>query len=270
MRLALSSYTYPWAVGVPGHAPETPLRALDLLQRTSALGVHVLQIADNLPLAELSPSGLEELAATANDLGVDLEVGTRGIEQNHLREYVELAKMLGSPLLRVVVDRADDQPTPAEALTRLSAMEGHFRDHGITLAIENHDRFRAQELADLVQSLGDWTGVCLDTINSFGALEGPAVVLKTLAPLAVNLHLKDFAIRRMDHNLGFVIEGRPAGAGQLDVLDLLDLLERYQRVDTVVLELWTPPAPSLRETVDKEEHWARNSIDYLRSVARLD
>ena len=72
-------------------------------------------------------------------------------------------------------------------------------------------------------------GVCLDTVNSFGALEGPAVVVEALAPLAVNLHVKDFVVTRHSSQMGFTVEGRPAGQGSLDVPWLFRELSRLLR-----------------------------------------
>ena len=53
MRLGIGSYTYGWAIGVSGHAPERPMGALDLLERAAELGVGLVQVADNLPLHRL-------------------------------------------------------------------------------------------------------------------------------------------------------------------------------------------------------------------------
>ena len=39
MRLGIGSYTYTWAVGVPGHLPLRPLSAIDLLANASRLGL---------------------------------------------------------------------------------------------------------------------------------------------------------------------------------------------------------------------------------------
>ncbi|NTW36601.1 MAG: hypothetical protein HGB17_10810, partial [Syntrophobacteraceae bacterium] len=50
MRLGIGSYTFPWAVGMPGHRPAQPMTALDLLDKATQLGVGVVQICDNLPL----------------------------------------------------------------------------------------------------------------------------------------------------------------------------------------------------------------------------
>lgn len=269
MRAALSSYTYTWEIGVPGYAPPQPLGLRELIHRTHQLGVSVLQVADNLPLDALSDGDLHDIAAGAHAVGVDIEVGTRGIDDEHLLRYIEIARVVGSPLVRIVIDRGGDRPTPADAFSRLRGLEADFRNAGLTLAIENHDRFSVKELAGLVEGLGDWTGICLDTVNSFGALEGPEVVVATLGPLAVNLHIKDFAIRRADHAMGFTVEGRPVGSGALNVRWLLDRIEEYGRVRTGVIELWTPPEPTIAATVAKERRWARESIDYLRTHTAL-
>ena len=50
MQLGISSYTYTWAVGVPGSMPPKPLSAYDLVDKAFNLGLGVVQIADNLPL----------------------------------------------------------------------------------------------------------------------------------------------------------------------------------------------------------------------------
>ena len=263
MRLGLSSYTFPWAIGVPGHPPDDPLSATTLVRRTRDLGLGLLQIADNLPLHRLDPASLDALEAVAIECAVELEVGTRGIGPE-LRTYVELAERFGASFVRLVVDRGDDRPTPAEAVARLSAYEGAFRACGVRLAVENHDRFRSAELAGVIEQLGDWVGICLDTVNSFGALEPPRVVVDRLGPLTIALHLKDFTIHRHPHSMGFEIEGTPAGSGLLDVPWLLAALAEVAVVPTAVLELWTPLEAPLSATIATEAAWAEQSIAYLR------
>ena len=55
MRLGVGSYTFVWAVGVPGfEQPQQPLTAAKLLELAAELGIGVVQIADNLPLDRLS------------------------------------------------------------------------------------------------------------------------------------------------------------------------------------------------------------------------
>lgn len=267
MRLGISSYTYTWAVGVPGHPPPQPLAATDLLDKAAQLGVSVVQYADNLPLDKLSPDALETFEAHAADLNLSIEVGTRGIAHDHLRTYLRLAQRLKAPILRIVIDTADHHPDQDEVVNTLREIIPEFERAGVTLAIENHDRFKARTLADVVQRLGsDYIGICLDTVNSFGALEGPEVVLAALGPLVVNLHVKDFAIFRASHMMGFTVEGRPAGQGQLNVPWLLDELRGLGVDPNAILELWTPPEEELSATISKEEEWTVESVEYLRSL----
>jgi sugar phosphate isomerase/epimerase len=110
----------------------------------------------------------------------------------------------------------------------------------------------------------DHLGICLDVANSFGALEGPEVVVDTLAPLAVNLHIKDFDVFRAHHMMGFLIEGRQVGQGRLDIPWLLNRLRAAKVDPNAILEQWTPPEETLAQTIAKEDRWATNSVRYLR------
>ena len=273
MHLGISSFTYTWAVGAPGHPPERPisqwhpLDAIGLLDRAAELGVHLVQIADNLPLDQLSPSELDAFAKHAAELDINIEVGTRGIGHENLRTYLGLAERLGSPILRVVIDTADHHPDAKEVVAIIKGVIPDFKRAGVCLAIENHDRFKATTLADIIKRIGSqYVGICLDTVNSFGALEGPDVVLEALGHLVVNLHVKDFTIFRASHMMGFTVEGRPAGQGRLNVPWLLKELSSLGLNPNAILELWTPPEETLSATIEKEDAWAVTSVEYLRTL----
>ena len=200
---------------------------------------------------------------------IELEIGTRGIQPELLRQYMALASSVGSPIVRTLIDTADHHPSPDEVVATLRTIIPDYESAAITLAIENHDRFRVRTLAQIIERIGsDHVGVCLDTVNSFGALEGPEVVVDVLGPLCVNLHVKDFRVRRVDHLMGFVVEGTPAGQGMLDIPWLLDSLNKHQHDPNVILELWPPPEPDLAATIAKEERWVSESIAYLRQHIR--
>lgn len=267
MRIGLSSYTYTWAVGVPGFPPRDPMSPAGLLARASLLGVGVVQFADNLPLHALSAAEVDEVAADADDHGITVEVGCRGIGPG-LSRYAQIAQRFGAHFVRLVIDSTDDHPTPAETVARLREFESEFRAAGLTLAIENHERFTCAELIGILDGLGDWTGICLDTVNSLGALEGPKAVVAALGPRAINLHLKDFSIERHRHQMGFDVVGAPAGEGMLDVPWLVRALGATA-VETAILELWTPPEPSLEATIAKEAEWAERSVAYLVTTPGL-
>ena len=267
MRLGVGSYTYSWAIGVPGHRPQHPMTAVELLNTAAGLGVHVVQVADNLPLDRLSPAELDDFEHHASELDVSVEVGTRGIDPDHLRTYLRLAQRFGSPILRVVIDTADRHPPENEIVDTIRAIIPEFEQAGVCLAIENHDRFTASAFARMLDRVGsDCVGICLDTVNSFGALEGPQVVVDVLGPWTVNMHVKDFAIFRASHLRGFTVEGRPAGQGRLDVPWLIGRLRDLGRDPNAILELWTPPEDTLSATIAKERAWAETSVEYLREL----
>jgi sugar phosphate isomerase/epimerase len=241
--------------------------ALSLLDRAAQLGVRVVQFADNLPLDALSPAELDALEQRALAGGFQIEVGARGLALDHLRCYLRLAERFRSPILRVVVDTAAQRPSEEAVIETARALAPELERAGVCLALENHDRFPVRTLARIMERVNSSRlGICLDTVNSFGALEGPDVVVAALGPWTVNLHVKDFAIARASHKLGFTVEGRPAGQGQLNVPWLLERLRAFGRDPNAILELWTPPERTWAETVAKEAAWAAASVEYLRAL----
>ena len=177
-------------------------------------------------------------------------------------EYARIARRLKARLLRFVIDDADFHPKP-EDVTAILRECASLLD-GLLLGIENHDRFTAATLRDIIERAGcERIGVCLDTANSLGAGEGIDVVAATLAPLVLNLHIKDFHIARVPYLMGFTVTGRPAGGGGLNLPRLLQQLAG-SRCETAVLELWTPPESRPEDTIDKEAAWATRSIEYLK------
>jgi sugar phosphate isomerase/epimerase len=251
---------------VPGYPLQPkPITPADLVGKAAALGVRLLQIADNLPLYRLADSELAALDERAAGLHIVIELGVRGCDPESLRASVRQAQLLRAPLIRILLDRNHDEPSPDEIVARLQVVLPELERAGITLAIENHDRFRAQTLRRIAERVGhERVGICFDTANSFGCLEGPDAVLAVLAPHVVNLHLKDFVVRRVPHKMGFTIEGRPAGQGQLDIPALLSNLRAAGRNPNVVLELWPPAETSVAASIEKEAVWARESVRYLR------
>ncbi len=267
MRLGISSFAFGWAVGIPGYPPPQPLSAVGVVERAAALGLDLVQFGDKLPLHELPPAELDALEERARALGVGIEVGMRGTGRDILLAYLALARRFSSPFVRVMVGMPGRDPTAEEVVAAMQAVLADYERAGVCLALENFETFRAAELAEMVRRIGgDCVGVCLDTVNSAGALEDPQAVVESLGPLTVNLHVKDYVIRRPDHRLGFVIEGRPAGQGQLDIPWLLDAVRDNGHDPSVVLEQWTPPDASIFETIATEEHWAAESLRYMRHL----
>ncbi len=266
MRLGISSFTFPWAIGGIDSDHPVSMTAFELLEKSHALGADVLQIADNLPIAGLSNEELGELKAKADDLGIALEVGTRGIATANIDRFLEIATILGSPILRIVIDTKDHEPTLDEINSLLTPFAEKFRLLNIKLAIENHDRLNCADFNQIIDRLGDdWVGICLDTVNSLGAVEAPNTVVPALAPRAINVHMKDFEIIRSNGQMGFTVQGTALGQGRLDVQEVIAAVGGPKRDITSVIELWTPRQSTYEETVALEESWAAQSVKFLRA-----
>jgi 3-oxoisoapionate decarboxylase len=266
MRLGIGSYCYVWAVGIPGYAaPEPPLSVEQLLEKATKLGVHVVQIADNLPLHALSAAEQDKVYQSARRRGIHLELGTCGIEPDHLLKYLEICSRMKAPLLRTLLDSPGQCSSPGEAVAKLRCVSAAFAAAGVSLAIENHDRLPAAALAEIVRQVDSpRVGICLDTANSLSCLETPATVVEIFGPWTLNLHVKDFRYVRLPHGKGFVVEGCSAGRGQLDIPWLLAALGKQRPSLSAIVELWPPPEATVEQSVAKEEAWTAESVRYLR------
>lgn len=267
MRVGIGSWTYPWAVGVPGYLPDSPMTALDLVERAVELDVRVVQIADNMPLHLLGEADLEVLARAAAAADVTLEVGICGFAEQYLRQYLHVAAAVGSPLLRVVIDSPQVEPTREEILATLRAVLPDFERAGVDLLIENHDRFTAAQLAQIVRAAdSEALGVVYDTVNSLGSLEDAERVLEVLGPWIRNVHIKDVAISRAEHRMGFHVVGAPAGQGDLRLPMLIEEISALGRDMTLLIEQWPVFDGDVETTIRTEAQWAQQSVEHVRGL----
>lgn len=257
MRLGLSTYACTWAI----NAPKNPMDAIGFLHCAHNHGFSLVQIADNIPLGNLSAAQLEHVHQTALELVISVEVGIRGLTDANMETYIRICQQMEAPLLRIVADSDSYHPTKEQIIQSLRIWEPVVREKGIVLGLENHDRFSCRDLRFIMESVASpFVGICLDTVNSFGAMEGPAYVIEMLAPFVVNIHVKDFRIFRPSHMLGFVLEGTAAGEGKLDIVGLLANPYIQNRPQTTaILELWVSPQSTVEATIETEQQWIARS-----------
>lgn len=270
MNLGISTYTFTWAIGVPNFEQlYKPMTLEGLFKKALELGVNLVQICDNFPLHKLDNGELNNIFLLASKMGIEIEIGTRGVNPEHLIKYLEIAKHLNAKLVRTMIHADDSTPSIEEAAAWIRQIERNFSDSDTYIAIENHDKHKSQELVNLIKKVDSpYVGICLDTVNSFGALECPKQVINLLAPHAVNLHIKDFNITRVQHQMGFSVMGCAAGDGLLDIEGTLSTLLKCGRNPNVILELWTPFTETIEKTVDLENQWSKKSVEYLRRIIK--
>ena len=271
IRLGIGSYTYGWATGAYSSDEIAAARTLpyltskELVDCACELGVTVLQVCERPSLHLLEEGEIDELARYAQARGVSLELGTTGSDPGHLHRYLELADRLDAHLIRTLFLNPSDHLR--EETRRLARLAPSLEERGITLAIENHERYASSDLVGLLRAVGsERIGVCLDTVNSLGRGEGVAEVVGALMPYTKCLHVKDFVAIRGKSNMGFEIVGAPTGTGRLDIPAHLAAFRAVCPDGSVILEQWTAYTGNFEESVRIQEEWAREAIEYLRTM----
>jgi len=269
VKLGISTWSVPWSIGVPGYPPPPqPGDVMRLLNRAVDLKADVLQIADNLPLSRMTEGELDRLQEAACLREVTLEAGTRGLDSQHLGQYIRIAHRIGARLLRTVLSGCLCGPEQmAQAEAGIRGVLPLLERQDVTLALENNEAFSAAEFAGLIRRIGSpYVGICLDTANSLGRPETLETVVEHLAEHAVMLHAKDYDIRRIDTRMGFSVVGRAVGDGRVDFDYVLAALRRRGRDHiSVIVEHWPPFEGTIEATLQTESEWLARSVRFLRS-----
>ncbi|CAL9277829.1 3-oxo-isoapionate decarboxylase [Streptomyces sp. SudanB5_2050] len=262
MAYGISTYAYFWRVS--DRAPE-PMTLPAMLRDTAALGGEVFQICDYAPIESYDAARLADVRATADDLGLTLELGTRGIRPEHLLKYLDMAGELGVTLVRSMLNTADHRPDTAEAVALLKEAVPRYADAGVTLGLETYEQVATDDLVDVVRAVDDpHLGIVLDPGNSVARLERPVDVVTATAPYVVNIHVKDFAFTRRDGWVGFTYAGCPLGEGLLDHDGMVAAVRPAERGINQIVEHWLPWQDEGYEATARLEHqWTQHSIDTL-------
>lgn len=264
LKLGISTYSFPWAIGVAGFLPRHPMTAEALINYAVRKKISHVQFADNFPLHLLDDKELDHLKDLADNNHIQLETGTRRLTVDHILSYLAIARKLQSPFMRVVIDDQEFKPGADTIIDTILELLPYLKEAGVILAIENHDRLGAAILEEIVlRTSTELVGICLDTVNSVGANEGLGQILPILLPYTVNLHVKDFVVERVPDKMGFVVRGTPAGGGMLAIPELLESVKVFRKCRSATLEIWMDREKTIEETIAKEEQWVESSIDYL-------
>jgi 3-oxoisoapionate decarboxylase len=279
MKLGINAYTFMWSIGFHGPNPDFPDRAarpdhpltlMNLLEKAHQLGVSLVQTGPNLPLEDLTEAELEQFIRQAQDWGITLELGTRGLDYDHLVGQLALAQKIGARLIRTIpvvngYYAGEGRQIPPVLRKILPVLE----NADIQLAIENGG-IPADDLSAALDEVDSpYAGLVLDMVNSLAVSEGWKEVTRKLARHVMCLHYKDFTMRRAWHMMGFICEGTPSGKGMVDTPWLLDELKVSPFDFNVIVELWPPEQLQLEETIRLEQQWAVESVAYLRKYIKF-
>lgn len=263
MAIGLSTYSFFW------RASERVSHPLDLpamLQQTAELGAGVFQICDYKAIEVLNIGQLRDLKRQADELGLVLELGTRGLETEHLRKYLGIAEVLDVRLLRSMFNSNSLKPTADQGFELLQRVLPEFVEQDVKLALETYEQVPTSTVLGVIERIDSpWLGICLDPGNCVAALENPKDVIDATAERVLNLHVKDFAFSRRDGWVGFTFAGCPMGEGLLDYAYMRGKVRPAARQINQIIEHWLPWQLDAATTCALEDQWTRHNLNYLNA-----
>lgn len=261
MAIGLSTYAFFWEWS---DRNPRPITLEGMLAKTAALGAAVFQICDYPPVESLDADGLAAIRRLADDLGLILEVGTRGVRHEHLLRYLDITEALGSLLLRSMVQRGPEAPSAQESIDSLRMLVPELERRDVVLGLETYEQVPTSELLAIIDAVASpRVGICLDPGNTVAALELPMDVVRSCAGRVVNLHVKDFGFSRRDGWVGFTFAGAPLGEGLLDYPGMVEIVRPQERGINQIIEHWVPWQGDISSTVELERAWTQHNLTYL-------
>ena len=262
--IGLGTYAFFWQ---HSDRVDEPLSLRGAFEHTRALDVDLFQICDYAPLEGFTDREIAEAAAAARDLGLAIELGTKGIEPAHLERFLRLADAFDARLVRSMVYAPHSRPTATEAQTWLRRALPAYESGDVTLALETYEQLPTTELVALVSSFGSRSlAICLDPGNVVARLERPRDCVELTADLVANVHVKDFAFARQDGWVGFTYGGAAMGTGLHDYPHLLETVRPRERGINEIVEHWLAWQGDAQTTIRTEREWTRRTVEYLRST----
>lgn len=261
MAIGLGTYALFWEWSARN--PE-PVSLAGMLDRTRQLGLGVFQICDYPAIEEFTPAQLAETRTRAAELGISLELGTRGVRRDHLLAYLDIADALGCRLLRSMVQCGPGTPTLEESRGLVAGIVPELERRDIRLALETYEQISTDDLLGVVAAANsERVGICLDPGNTVAGLENPMDVVRRCAARVLNVHVKDFAFSRRDGWVGFTFAGAPLGEGLLDYDQMTALVRPDDRAINQIIEHWLPWQGDIETTIAVERQWTEANVARL-------
>ena len=263
--IGLGTYAYFWQ---HSDRVEEPLSLVGALEDTRAQDVSLFQICDYAPLDAMTDAELSDAARAARELGITIELGTKGIVPEHLSRYLRMAEIFEARLIRSMLYGPDSRPSLAEAQVWLRSTIRDFESAGVTLALETYEQVPTADLLGVIDRVGSaQLGICLDPANVVAQLENPKACVEQTAALTKNVHVKDFAFARQPGWVGFTYSGAAMGSGLHDYAHLLATVRPRERGINEIVEHWLPWQDDAQTTIRTEREWTRLTLEHLRSTS---
>jgi 3-oxoisoapionate decarboxylase len=212
-------------------------KAPALLDYASSLKLDSVLISDLDAFESLEEKYLAGLKAKADDLALQIHVGTWsicptsksfktkwGTAEEHLALAIRVAKNVGSSVVRCVLGAGEDRKTDGGIEARIAdtvkvchACKSRAIDANVKIAVENHaGDMQGWELARLIEAAGkDYVGANFDSGNACWTIEDPLETLRVLGPYIVTTSLRDSMV--WEYEQGAKVQWTAMGEGNVDL-----------------------------------------------------
>lgn len=254
LRVGLNPFGIAYTVGLQGkntaRANPNGIGLDGFVGLAEAIGARAIE----LPVAMLEPLGeaglhrLQERLA-ARDLSSVLSSPMQLKEAGVACAHALNARVIRMSLTDVLCgDRAqkgdlwpeivDNTRCALEASARLAA------DHGLQVAIENHQDFTSGELLEMSEAAGPNVGICFDIGNALAVGEDPCAFARTVAPRVKHVHLKDYRAQWTDE--GYRLVRCALGDGTVLFPEVVRILGEHHPTLTASIEVGALAARHVR------------------------
>lgn len=272
--LGLDSFAYHYAGGLWEYSPTRRMTAEDYLTKATELGLDGVQFCDTGHFPNLSDGYIDHLGAEAGNMGLYVELGTGGLDPEHLRTVLVAASRLNSTVVRTFIGRP--RPTNSDGVDALlqscvqplTAVAAVCDSLGVSLAIENHCDITTTELVRLVEMVDSpWIGICFDNGNTLALFEDPLESLERAQPFIKSVHLKDYQIAPTVD--GYVLVGCALGEGIIDLSGTLSVLASQAPDANLNIETFVGTYPVRWPTVDELSYLPEDMARGVAEIKRL-
>ncbi len=246
MKVGIDSYCYHRFFGEVYPQQSKPPRRMtleDFIDRARQLGVDGVSLESCFIPHKDDAGYLRSVKERLDEYGLDrvyawghpdgLEGGKNRKEYKAMIASLDHASAIGAKVMRIVgsslMFRFEDHQQQIRRLTKmLKAAVKVAKDYRIKLAIENHIDFTADEILQLIESVGSsYLGLNFDTGNFARLLDDPVRGMEKLAKYTLATHIKDLKVNPAAAVTDwYFFSTAPVGDGFIDNLKLAKLLKK--------------------------------------------
>ena len=281
MKVGIDSYCYHRLLGEvypEQQPPATPLTMERVIDRAHELGCEGISL-ESCFFPSFDAGYLADVRARLDAYGFDrvyawghpdgLEAGRNPQAKEDLVRHIHHAKAIGATVMRVVGSSFSFVHDPHEPQLRI--LSGWLKEavrvaagEGVSLAIENHIDYDADEILRLIMEVDSpFFGVNLDTANFLRVHDDPVEAAEKLAPHVLATHIKDVEPVKGRSVCGWnYFACVAAGEGLVEIDKIVAILVRAGYRGLLAFEV-DMPAP---RWLDREDEMVERSVGFLKQL----